>query len=302
MSLLNHYGIVRINGDDAPKFIQSQFTNDINEVSEKKFKYGAYLTPKGRVFANFLMFKANNDYLLALSSSLVEPTVKRLKQFVLRAKVEIEAATELNFVAMVDAEIPGVISSYFVKNYSKDENTACILDGKLCFRMPGNTPRIGFIVDKSEPKTDIEPPFGIWQRIDIESGIPLVELNTSEHFVPQALNLDLIDNAVCFTKGCFPGQEIAARLHYRGGVNRRMLRASISTTQVPAPGTMIQCKSLNSDQKGTVVNAAMLESETECQLLISVPLVFLQHQDFEIEHFGIVKILQDALPYEIPEI
>ena len=61
-----------------------------------------------------------------------------------------------------------------------------------------------------------------WMKVCIESGIPEVFLSTSEKFVPQMLNLDIDEFGVNFSKGCYPGQEVVARLHYLGEAKRRL--------------------------------------------------------------------------------
>src|SRR3546814_19635531 len=77
------------------------------------------------------------------------------------------------------------------------------------------------ITDESDPAPSL--PAGNtarWQADDIAAGLPWVQAATQDLFIPQTLNLDLIDG-VSFTKGCYPGQEVVARRHYRGTVNRR---------------------------------------------------------------------------------
>ena len=73
-----------------------------------------------------------------------------------------------------------------------------------------------------------------WLAADIAAGLPLVSAATSEQFIPQMLNLDLLD-AVSFTKGCYTGQEIVARTHHLGRVKRRTMRFRLAAGPAPAP-------------------------------------------------------------------
>ena len=67
----------------------------------------------------------------------------------------------------------------------------------------------------------------IWQRLEVAAGQPQVYAATSEEFVAQMLNLDAL-NAIAFDKGCYTGQEVIARAHYRGRVKRRMQRFRVA--------------------------------------------------------------------------
>ena len=73
---------------------------------------------------------------------------------------------------------------------------------------------------------------------EIELGIPAIGLPLVEHFVPQMLNLDLLD-ALSFDKGCYPGQEVIARVHHLGSVKRRMRRYACSSAAAPSAGTAV---------------------------------------------------------------
>ncbi len=96
---------------------------------------------------------------------------------------------------------------------------------------------------------------GMWEWLDIRAGIPWITPATQEAFVPQMVNLDLI-GGVSFSKGCYPGQEIVARAHYRGQVKQRTCLVHIETESAPEPGDKLYSADMGEQSSGTIVNAA----------------------------------------------
>jgi folate-binding protein YgfZ len=97
--------------------------------------------------------------------------------------------------------------------------------------------------------------FDAWRLSEIKAGMPVIYPQTSEAFVLQMANLDLLDG-VSFNKGCYPGQEIVARTHYLGKLKRRMFLTTLKTDHCPAPGDEISGKGAESaDGSGKVVDA-----------------------------------------------
>ncbi len=93
-----------------------------------------------------------------------------------------------------------------------------------------------------------------WELLNIRDGIPEITAATSDSFVPQMVNLDLL-NAVSYTKGCYTGQEIVARTHYLGKQKRRMFRMHIRSDVTPKPGDELDRPGAGGNQfTGTLVN------------------------------------------------
>ena len=86
------------------------------------------------------------------------------------------------------------------------------------------------------------------------SGIPVILPGTVEEFVPQMANLELV-GGVSFTKGCYPGQEIVARMHYLGRLKQRMFRAHVESALPPQPGTPVYAPDLPGQSTGSVLDA-----------------------------------------------
>ena len=296
---LNHFGIVRISGSDAESFLQRQFTNDISELTTERCSYSAYLNPKGRIIANFMIFIRNDSFYLALSEDLIDSFVRRLKMFVIRDKVDISIESDMQMIGLLDDELSALIFP------TPDETFQVLTDDDLTFvRIPGEPKRVVIIGNKQtfERYSDQfdDGLIDEWKRLDIMSMNPLVNSSTTEQLVLQAANLDLT-GAVSFTKGCYPGQEIVARLHYKGGVNRRAVPALIDGDASTKPGALVYCDDLPGNQTGTVISSTCSNENEDRHLLVSLPLKFLSQQNLRLDDGTKVELTLDSMPYTIPE-
>ncbi len=260
---LSHFGLIGVSGDDAVTFLQGQFTNDINQVSNSRSQLSAYCNPKGRMFANLRIFKRENTFYIELPLELLETVLKRLRMFVLRAKVTIEAVSESlirfgssgNRISREFCDIIGVMPA---------EVDDCIEFGDYTIiRVPSLTPSYE-IHGQMEPMQKLWQQFnvdsapvgaGAWQLLNIQAGVPVITTATSEAFVPQMTNLHLL-GGISFTKGCYTGQEIVARMHYLGKLKKRMYHVRIETDDEVTAGEQLFVAASSSGQNtGTIVNA-----------------------------------------------
>lgn len=258
---LSHLGLLEIDGADAVTFLQGQVTNDVKNLDGSNSHYTGYCSPKGRLIALFLAFNHYNHLHLQFNRELVTPIMKRLKMYVMRAKVDIKDATSCIIkIGLSGENSPHLLESLF-SQAPKDEYGLVSLNNGAVIRLPGNKPRYE-IFTSAEHATTIWnnlkqhcTPVGkaCWDSLEIEAGIPEIVTKTQEAFVPQMLNLDLM-SAINFKKGCYTGQEIVARTHYLGKVKRRTLRGQIETTALPEAGDDV----LNGIQEivGKVVRSA----------------------------------------------
>ena len=250
---LSHLGLLEISGADAVTFLQGQVTNDVNLLNGSNAHYTAYCNPKGRMLALFLAF-AHYDHLhLQLNRELLEPIMKRLKMYVMRSKVEIKDVSDsiIKF-GLNGMEAASMLEAVFNKAplFSKiptEDYELVSLENGAILKLPSvnddarfeiftdstNAPLIWEAL-KNNSKV-VEKPH--WDWLEIQVGIPDIELKTQEHFVPQMLNLDIL-NAINFKKGCYTGQEIVARTHYLGSVKRRTYLAETSIKAMPGDKVM----------------------------------------------------------------
>jgi tRNA-modifying protein YgfZ len=235
---LSHLGLLEISGTDAVTFLQGQVTNDVNLLTGTNAHYSAYCNPKGRMLALFLAF-AHYDHLhLQFNRELLEPIMKRLKMYVMRSKVEIKDVSDtiIKF-GLNGPQASSMLEAVFSKIPTQDYELIT-LDNGVVLKLPSynNDARFEIFTDvvnapliwealKINCKV-VEKTY--WELLEIQAGIPDVSLATQEQFVPQMLNLDIL-NAINFKKGCYTGQEIVARTHYLGSVKRRTYLAETPT-------------------------------------------------------------------------
>ena len=259
---LSHFGIIAAYGEDAAEFLQSQFTNDINQVDEAHSQLSALCSPKGRMLCNFRIFLRDQTYYLVLPYELLEAALSRLRMFVLRSRVTLEDASDA--LMGIGASGNKMIEQLCDIAGTLPENIddAIEYDGYTIIRVAGVVPRFeiyGLLeaMKKLWQALDVHAtPVGadVWELLNIQAGMPVITAATIDAFVPQMANMQLI-NGVSFTKGCYPGQEIVARMHYLGKLKRRMYRVGFAAHDIPEAGTrLVTDTSSESQDIGTLLS------------------------------------------------
>src|SRR5256886_7527502 len=94
LALLGNLGVLQFSGEDAESFLQGQLSCDVAAVGLRSSAYGAYCSPKGRMLANFLLWREDAGFHLALSRDLTASIHARISKFVLRVKVKVSDASD----------------------------------------------------------------------------------------------------------------------------------------------------------------------------------------------------------------
>lgn len=238
------YAVLHITGEDASDFLRAQLTTDVQRLDQQEHGFSAWCDAKGRALVIFRVVVTETGFLLTLPAPLVEATIRRLRMYVLRAKVEITDVSSdwalSGLTAATSARIP-------------DNGVVIQEDDSYLLGMGAGHDRGALHIQPAAQAGDTRPIEGNdWQLFEIDAGLPEVTTATSAAFVPQMLNLHWLDG-IDFDKGCYPGQEVVARLQYRGRLTRRMFRMQWQGVQ-PAPGDEIAND--NGKQQGTVIRAA----------------------------------------------
>jgi folate-binding protein YgfZ len=212
---LTHLGILRFAGPDALSFLQGQVSNDTQRLTENTSLLAAYSSAQGRVLALIYLLPHSSGVLAILPREILLPTMERMRKFVMRAKVRIEDAGDSlavggRFGALPqpsggDTEADGI----GVAPVARDANRYWLIAAPQKFA-PADA------AEAQRAEND-------WRLADIRAGLPQIYAATSEAFVAQMLNLDLLDG-ISFTKGCYTGQEIIARTQHLGRIKRRLHR------------------------------------------------------------------------------
>jgi len=260
---LSQYALIEISGDDATDFLQGQLTNDIKLVTDNLGQLSAYCNPKGRILANFRVFKRDGHYFLRLRADTLDATLKRLRMFVMRSKVElIDSSDTLVRIGIAGSAATNKLSSLFEKIPNNVDDVISESNITL-IRLQGDLPRY-------EAHGPVEEMKGLWQQLKtdatligenswniltIRAAIPEIVAETVEAFVPQMVNLQAI-NSLSFTKGCYPGQEVVARMHYLGKLKRRLFNGSLENETLPIPGQAVLSEHEDGQKIGQIVTAS----------------------------------------------
>jgi folate-binding protein YgfZ len=245
---LEDFGVLRFVGADARKFLQGQLSNDLARLSPGTILRAGLHNPQGRTVALlWLAARAENEILAVLPRELAETVASQLRKYLLRSKLLIsdESVSTALFGAWAHGARSGPAQGWALA----DDRAVLIADAQA-----------------PEPAT-ARMTREQWRALDIAAGQPQVYAATSAQFVAQMLNLDCID-AVSFTKGCYTGQEVIARAHYRGRVKRRMQRFESLQACVLNPGDSGRL----ADGRAYRVVEALQRPDGCCEFLAVAPL------------------------------
>lgn len=280
---LTSLGVIRVEGPDAASFLQAQVTADLRGLAPGTSTLAAWCSPQGRVIALLRIGPFADGYLAVLPRELCGSVHERLRRFVLRSKVAIiDASADLTVVGISGRE-PGALD-------------ALPPHGELAvLRLPasrelliGTAEPLGAATAGLDPAGD-----DAWEARCIAEGEPEVYSSTSESWVPQMLNLDLL-GAVSFRKGCYPGQEIVARTQNLGRIKRRMFRYHVAGPSLPEAGAaLFQGKS----KVGEVVRSVRRATTAQLLAVVSLDAAGTGLTD----ETGEVTCSPEPLPYAVPE-
>lgn len=258
---LSAWSLLHVSGPDAPAFLNAQFTNELRAVDATHSQPSAWCTAQGRMLAVFRVFSRHGDHYLQMPAALRDEVKKRLRMFVLRAKVTIDNADDdLARIGLIGPDAAATLTAAGLPVPAPIDAVATAgAVTLLC--LPGIQPRFEIVAPYNEAMPlwkafdaqAVASGSAAWSWHDIMAGVPTVLPPTREEFVPQMANLDLI-GAVHFKKGCYPGQEIVARMQYLGRLKQRMVRAHVAG-DAPAPGVPIHAPAANGQSVGMVVDA-----------------------------------------------
>ena len=194
--------LLEIAGADAVNFAHAQFSSDVRGLENGRWQWSAWLSPQGRVRTFFTLVRDSNERLrLLLRGGRAEKLRAALAPYVMRAKVTLRVLDEVHVLGTDEAR-PGALD------------------------LPGTPPR-WLILGSSEGHADASPQAReIWRLADIRAGLPELNDNLADQLLPQWLGLDRL-GAVSVKKGCYPGQEVMSRLHFKGGNKRSLYRLEL---------------------------------------------------------------------------
>lgn len=226
--------VIEVSGRDAAKFLQGQVTCDINSLTATQATIAAFCNAKGRVISTLMIVSIDSGLLLILPAGLRDTVLKKLRIYVLRADVKLQASEhrmvygleadatlenetdwpngdfQVTYLPQPMIKLPGA-SRYLV--LSDNETWSA-----FCNSASEHTSKIGSLAE--------------WRFQDMSTGLPWFDLSQSEQHIPQMLNIDHF-GGISFSKGCYTGQEIVARSHYLGKIKRALFIAEMPAMPTP---------------------------------------------------------------------
>jgi folate-binding protein YgfZ len=250
-----------VSGADARTFLQGQLTADLDKLGSNRVQLACCNSPQGRVQAVFWLLDRTDGIALVLPAALLDSTVLRLRKYVLRAKAKIEPAKHLQVGVLPRAGLPSDVTLTEPGSHRE-------IEGVSYFTLPGmdEVMALGAFAGAEDAASEHR-----WHLSQVRAGLPQVYPETHEAFVAQMLNIDLLDG-ISFEKGCYTGQEIIARAHFRGTVKRRMFLFH-SSGAAPVPGARVLA---GEQHAGDVVDA--VATEDGCDLLAVISLAQLNSE------------------------
>lgn len=280
---LNDWTLMAVTGPQAQSFLQGQVTCDVRDLQPGDTRLGAHCTPKGRMQFSFRVLALSDErFLLRVPAAMVPAVKESLGKYILFSKAELTDETEhYRLRGLFGEEARARLAEHLTEPPETPGRWTATEDGSVvltlgeqryeCWLSPEAAQSLERALGEPAPGDEL------WRLLDIRAGLGEVLPQTREQFTPQALNFPLI-GAVSFRKGCYTGQEIVARLHYKGKLKSHMRRLLASGTHPEQcqPGMAIhredgkkagELVTVASDGQGALECLAVLDDSALAQTL-----------------------------------
>ena len=300
--------LLEVTGDDAIAFLQGQLSSDVAALSAGQGQFWSYNSPKGRTLANGVLWRADTAagpprVLVLLAADLAEAIARRLAMYVLRAKATVrdvrDQYTLLGLAGAGSADAArnalGIrVATLTAVPFRTDATAVALPDGRVVIASPAaGAPLVHAALARHAATADAS----MWRWFGIAAGVPKVTASTSDLFVPQALNWDLL-GGVSFQKGCYTGQEIVARMQYLGRLKERLYAFRTQADDVQPAGRLYSA-AFGDQACGTVVNAAP-DPAGGSALLAVAQREAADAGDVRLDALDGLPLLPQRLPYDVP--
>ncbi|MCK3655280.1 hypothetical protein A4G19_05770 [Pasteurellaceae bacterium Macca] len=269
--LLSQYRLIEISGLDAEKYLQGQLTCDVAKLAVGEQTLTCHCDPKGKMSALFRLYRHSSEQFFAIMlRDLLPEALVQLKKYAVFSKVTFSE---------LDTPIYGTADSYWKANFN-EKTTAC--------RLKDTAQRTLFW--GAEGQVEAQDESILWDLFDIQQGIPLLLKANQFELIPQATNLQQLEQAISFTKGCYIGQETVARAKYRGANKRAMFifEGDFSQGELPPIGGTIEMQlGENWKATGTILAAVAYQQQLWLQVVLNK----------EIDTVGAFRVGNTALRY-----
>ncbi len=262
---LSNEGVLSIQGADTHKFLQGQSSSDITQVNAISSKLGCLCNLKGRVIVSFRAVQPQEQSIhLVMDAPLVTTAKALLQKFIVFSKAQL-STPEIAVLGMLGDGAPALITQVFGncpaaidEVFTIDQTTIIRLHGEHRFLVLTNAETLTNLWPQLTQQATIGD-INTWRLAQIAAGEAQVLASTSELFQPQELNFPSLDG-VSYNKGCYTGQEVIARLYFRGKLKQFVHRFQATSTELPVLNAIISDETHHT--QGHVVLAAQRDSQT----------------------------------------
>ncbi|MFX2607268.1 tRNA-modifying protein YgfZ [Enterobacter mori] len=303
---LDDWALATLTGADAEKYLQGQVTADVAQLTEHQHLLAAHCDPKGKMWSNLRLFRRQDGFALIERRSLRDAQLTELKKYAVFSKVTIAPDDEHVLLGVAGFQARAALNNLFSE--LPDAEKQVVSEGEtsiLWFEHPAERFLLVTDVATAERVTDAmrgEAQLNNsqqWLALNIEAGLPVIDVVNSAQFIPQATNIQAL-GGISFKKGCYTGQEMVARAKFRGANKRALWTLAGRASRVPEAGEDLELKmGENWRRTGTVLAAVQLD---DGRLLVQV----VMNNDMEAD--SVFRVRDDAntlsiepLPYSLDE-
>lgn len=279
-------GVISVKGPDSAKFLQGQITADIGLVDEENSVFGAVCTPKGRIIANFFILQdAVESYLIIVKQDVLETLLTHLKKYAVFFKTELTDVSDQYHIssmfALTETFTPQEQYSLTIPTTYQDSCSQLILDNTYYRQTLTLAPK-----DEELPDAEDEAAHKIMALL---AARPLLGQAHVEEVLPQWINMHR-NGGISFTKGCYTGQEIVARMKYRGK-SKKHLALAVSNSSLTIGKEVV-----NEESKtiGEIFDVAQIGEVSVAQLILNVDQSDIKNAVSESHDIQLIP-----LPYEL---
>ncbi len=300
---LNSWDLICVKGQQRVEFLQGQLTCDLNNMKPGDQTLAAQCDPQGKVWSVLRVLVLNDRILLLQPSSVSKIQLPELQKYAVFSKVEIKKETQFKAFSVAGAQSTHYISSKIGIDVTH-EQSKLLPNGGIIIKQEHPSCRYLTILKKEQDHlliTDLKNTATIFddslfKAMNIASGIAFICAETANKYTPQMLNLQRLD-AICYTKGCYIGQETIAREKYRGANKRSLFLLTGSATSTPKSGDNVELLiGKNYKRVGSVISGCKY-GNGHIEVLAVLPKDTSENNSYQIKEIAGSILSYAPLPY-----
>jgi len=274
---LDYQSAFKIVGPDSQSFLQGQLSCDMKEVSSQGSRLAAHCNPKGSMLSLMRVVKVNSDsFLIKTNNDNFQNTIDNLNKYMMFSKAEAVNVSHhwLGFGLDGDKAETFIFSQYQQK-CPVNINETVTTDNVIVVKISATRYEVWLDITQAQQwLNDTEickkiKPSKYWLKQDVKGAIPDIHPQNSSQFIPQMCNLQALQG-VSFNKGCYTGQEVITRLHFRGKLTKYLISAKIKRDQLQNDVAINDSvHSIEHNNVGKVLQSVEVEGMVYLQIIVN---------------------------------